>query len=629
MKKIFLIIILLITGGVTSCNKYMDIVPDNVPTLDNAFASRVMAERYLNTCYSYMPGGFDLESNPAMFAGDELWLNSTSNFLPGSFSNWYIALGNQNANSPLNNYWDGANQAKGLWRAIRDCNIFLENITKVPDMDAFEIKRWAAEVTFLKAYYHYYLLRMYGPIHIMDNDISITADPLDTQIERQPVDDCFNYIIGLIDGAIPDLPEDITTINEYGRISQLIAYSMKAEILVTAASPLFNGNTDYASFKNSSGKPFFNPTFSNEKWVKAADACKAAVQFAEDRGRGLFAWTPPLTLTTPPQASTINQMSFREAIAERQNNPEQIWVNNVARATKDLQAAATVRSYDPAHVDNSALTGYLSPTINAALLFYSSNGVPIDEDLTYDYGNRFALRTVPTGTSKYMYNLTAGYTTIGMHFDREDRFYASLSFDGGRYFMSSQTSDNSAFNTNYKPGGNAAPVNIKFYSATGYTPKKLVSYRNVAGASSAYTVYEYPYPIMRIADLYLLFAEASNEANGPNADAFAKIDLVRKRAGLLGVQEAWTKFSRNPGKPNTKEGFRDIIHRERAIELGPVIAGLDGQRHGFAGINSVRIVKVFGIITRPLFTGGHCQYQCHRNKGYQKYFLFHLRVLIS
>lgn len=567
MKKLIVLIVLLISCSITSCKKFIDVVPDNVATLDNAFASRVMAERYLNTCYSYMPGGFDLQSNPAIFGGDELWLNSTSNFLPGTFSNWYIALGNQNANSPLNNYWDGANQAKGLWKAIRDCNIFLENIPKVPDMDAFEIKRWAAEVTFLKAYYHYYLLRMYGPIHIMDKNIPTTADPLDTQVQRRSIDDCFAYIVGLIDGSVNDLPDDVTSLTEYGRISKLIAYSMKGEILVTAASPLFNGNTDYSAFLDANGKPFFNQTFSNEKWVKAADACKAAIQFAQDRGRTLFSWTPPLALNPAPQASTINQMSCREAIAERQNNPEQIWVNNVARATKDLQAAATVRSYDPAYVDNSALTGYLSPTINAALLFYSSNGVPIDEDVTYDYGNRFALRTVPSGTSKYMYNLTPGYTTVGMHFDREDRFYGFLSFDGGRYFMSSLTNDNAAFSTNYKPTGNAAPVNIKYYSATGYTPKKLVSYRNVPGASSAYTVYEYPYSIMRMAELYLLYAEASNEANGPNADAYAKIDLVRKRAGLSGVQDSWARFSRNPTKPNTKDGFRDIIHRERSIEL--------------------------------------------------------------
>lgn len=564
MKK-YIIAILLLTASFSSCDKYMDIVPDNVPQLANAFASRVMAERYLATCYSWIPGGFDLEANPALFAGDELWLNSTFNQNTG-FSNWKIAQNNQNSNSPLNNYWDGANHARNLWRAIRDCNIFLENIVKVPDMDAYEIKRWAAEVVFLKAYYHYYLLRMYGPILIQDANLPVTVNPAETQMERRPVDECINYITSLIDRAAVDLPDDITTLTENGRISKLVAYAMKAEILVTAASPLFNGNTAYAGFVDAKGQSFFNQELSKEKWLKAAEACKIAVDLAKLSGKALFRWQPPVTMTVVPQASTLNQMSYREAIAERQNNAEQIWVNNSSRASQGFQAAATVRSYDPAFVDNSALGGYLSPTLNVALLYYSSNGVPIEEDLTYDYGARFTLRTVPN-TAAYKYDLTAGYNTVGLHFDREDRFYASLSFDGGRYFMSSLTNDDLAFNTNYKPGGNAAPVSISAYSATGYTPKKLVSYRNVSGASSLYTVYEYAYPIMRLADLYLLYAEALNEANGPGPEVYDMIDQVRARSGLRGVLESWATYSRNPVKPTTQLGLQEIIRRERAIEL--------------------------------------------------------------
>lgn len=543
----------------------MDIVPDNVPQLSNAFASRVMAERYLATCYSWLPGGFDLGSNPAMFAGDELWLNSSYDQNTG-FNNWQIAKGNQNSNSPLNNYWDGANQAKNLWRGIRDCNVFLENIIKVPDMDEFEIKRWAAEVKFLKAYYHYYLMRMYGPILIQDVNLPVTIDPLESQQERAPIDDCVSYMIGLIDAAIPDLPDDITIPTENGRISKLVAYSMKAEILVTAASPLFNGNPDYAGFVNSSKQPFFNPTASKEKWVAAAEACKTAVELAESNGRSLYKWQVPANMSVTPQNTTINQMSYREALADRQNNPEQIWVNNSSRATAGFQAAATVRSYDPAFVDNSTLAGYLSPTLNMVLLFYSKNGVPIEEDLDYEYGNRFSLKVVPN-TNEYKYKLTANYTTIGLHFDREDRFYAALSFDGGRYFMSSQTNDDQAFNTNYKLTGNAGPISATVYSATGYTPKKLVSYRNVVAASNVYTVFEYAYPMMRLADLYLLYAESLNEAYGPGTDVYGFVDKVRARSGLGGVVDSWAQYSRNPSKPTTYLGMQDIIRRERAIEL--------------------------------------------------------------
>jgi len=51
------------------------------------------------------------------------------------------------------------------------------------------------------------------------------------------------------------------------------------------------------------------------------------------------------------------------------------------------------------------------------------------------------------------------------------------------------------------------------------------------------------------------------------------INLVRARAGIPTVQDAWSNFSNNPGKYTTKEGLRDIIHRERTIELA-----FEGQR---------------------------------------------------
>jgi len=129
------------------------------------------------------------------------------------------------------------------------------------------------------------------------------------------------------------------------------------------------------------------------------------------------------------------------------------------------------------------------------------------------------------------------------------------------------TNDDQAFNTNYKLGGNAGPVSTTAFSATGYTPKKLVSYRNVAAASSTYTVYEYAYPMMRLADLYLLYAEALNEAAGPSNEVYRLLDLVRKRSGLDGVVNSWAQYSRNPTKPTNYIGLQDIIRRERSIEL--------------------------------------------------------------
>jgi len=102
-----------------------------------------------------------------------------------------------------------------------------------------------------------------------------------------------------------------------------------------------------------------------------------------------------------------------------------------------------------------------------------------------------------------------------------------------------------------------------------------VHYLNVLQSTGAYQIQGYPFPAIRLASLYLYYAEALNEVHGPNADTFHWIDLVRDRAGIPSVEESWTSgFAKNVGKHTSKEGFREIIHQERLIEMA-----LEGTRY--------------------------------------------------
>lgn len=96
----------------------------------------------------------------------------------------------------------------------------------------------------------------------------------------------------------------------------------------------------------------------------------------------------------------------------------------------------------------------------------------------------------------------------------------------------------------------------------------MVHFEAATDANGKATYARTTYPLMRLADLYLLYAEALNESlNEPNDEVYYYIDEVRKRAGLKGVKESWSNYSRNPDKPLTKIGMRDIIRQERMIEL--------------------------------------------------------------
>ena len=276
IKIYILTVVLLISSAACS---YLDVVPDNVATIDDAFADRNSAEKFLATCYNYLPNYGDPWVNPGIGAGDEVWFNEE--IVGSSFNSALIARGLQNVQDPHLNMWDGRQRGKNLYVGIRDCNIFLENIDKAGDVEPFEKKRWIAEVKFLKAYYHWLLFQSYGPIPIVKENLPIYTKTEDVKVYRDPVDDVVKYIVELIDEAAADLPQILfSETTELGRITAPIALAIKARVLVTAASPLFNGNQDYASVRDNRGTQLFPGTMEISKWEKAAAAAKEAIDAA-------------------------------------------------------------------------------------------------------------------------------------------------------------------------------------------------------------------------------------------------------------------------------------------------------------------------------------------------------------
>src|SRR3712207_9207173 len=66
-------------------------------------------------------------------------------------------------------------------------------------------------------------------------------------------------------------------------ISSIMAKSVKAKMLLYAASPLFNGNSVYTDFKDKEGVALMPASYDAQKWVKARDALAEAIKLAEDK----------------------------------------------------------------------------------------------------------------------------------------------------------------------------------------------------------------------------------------------------------------------------------------------------------------------------------------------------------
>lgn len=566
MKNIRIGLFIVLSGISSSCKKYLDIVPDNIPTIENAFTMRTSAERFLFTCYAYMPQQSSLTANPAFTSGDEFWLHNDY-----TTTGWSIARGLQNVVDPFLNYWQGSQGGRDLYQGIRDCNIFLENVASVPDLDSYERDRWVAEAKFLKAYYHFWLIRMYGPVPLKKENLSVSAGIEDVKVRRDKLDDCFNYVVQLLDeaaapGLLPDKIDNEAA--ELGRITRPIALALKAYALVTAASPLFNGNTDYAGFTDNQGTGLFNTAFDASKWQRAALACKEAIELSELNGNKLYYYAQSGQQYNVSDSTRI-QMNIRNSVTEKWNN-EIIWGNPNSTAST-IQVQATARGLDPAKRANSGVNGNLAVPIKITDVFYSDRGVPITEDSQWDYAGRFSLKTA---TENDRFYLRQGYTTASLNFNREPRYYADLAFDGSIWYGQGKFDDKDTWYISAKKGQSASTIANNSHNVTGIWPKKLVYYTNVIGDGNTYTRINYPWPVIRLADLYLLYSEALNESAGPGPEVYKWIDLVRLRAGLDGVVTSWQTASVNPGKPSTKEGLREIIRQERLIELA-----FEGQRY--------------------------------------------------
>ena len=399
---------------------------------------------------------------------------------------------------------------------------------------------------------------MYGPIPIIDTNIPIESSTEEINVFREPVDDVVAYISDLLDTSAENLPVDIQDVtNELGRITKPIALSLKAKLLTMAASPLFNGNPDYVGFIDSRGRQLISTSSDPEKWRKAADAALAAIQSAESVGSTLF-YFPQNQFNLSD--TTLTKMSVRQAISERWN-PELIW-SNPNSLTNNLQQLSMV-PLDPEYTHTLAQK-ILSPPLKIAKMFYTRNGVPINEDKTINFGSDTDLRI---GDEDHRYNILEGYRAARLHFDREPRFYANLGFDGSTFYKddSPSRSDEDTWVIRSKFNDYAGSNAGVLFNVSGYYIKKLIDRRMSNSTQNAYR--PYAWPEIRLADLYLLYAEALNEVEGPTGEVLRYIDLVRARAGLNGVAESWTNFSLNPAKYTSKEGMREIIHHERLIEL--------------------------------------------------------------
>lgn len=537
--KLLLISCVFITGFI-SCKKYLDIVPPATATINTAFQNYNTALQFLYSLYSYMPVENDASYGTISACATDQAITVWQNNVISS-----LLRGEQNSSNPLFNYWEGKNclPAISSFEGIRQCYIFLDNVDKVPGVTPADKARWKGEATFLVGYYHYLMLRQYGPIPLIDHQIDFNATNGDEIYpSRKPYDSCIDFIAAKFDEAVSLLPAIIPVQNELGRVTSVAVKAMKARMLLTAASPLFNGNTEYyGSFKDKKGTALMNLSYNKEKWKRAADAIKIAMDAAQGANRHLYQFADykgPTDFFEPTRRDS-GMIAYRFAFVDPWNS-ELLWGYSQPEGWYQWQQ-------NSAPLSGNTYNG-IGPSLRTVETFYTENGLPIDKDPTWDYQNR--------------YKVDPSEHTMNVNLHREPRYYASVAYDQGYYYV-----NGAAETMDFKAGGaqgwSSGTTN---YSLTGFLVQKVVHPQTVA-TDNNFTLVKYPWPIIRLSELYLSYAEALNEYYGldQQQQVLDNLNAIRQRSMLPTIQASWAMAGH--AAVFSQDEMRTIIQRERTIEL--------------------------------------------------------------
>lgn len=518
-------------SALTGCEKFLDMAPQENLQLQDIFANRVYTKNFLTHIYSWCP----TEANMADDGG--AWRNP---YVAGS-DDMEIAYGAAYGHLINDGSWNPQNiKRTQVWpesyMALRKCNQLLENVDKCPASEE-EIRHWKGEAHFLRAWFHFLVFRAYGAIPVVTKAYDPNDDLLG--ILRSPADDVVNQIVADCDKAAEYLfDEDTWPMADYGRATRLAALALKSRALLYIASPLYNGNIDQAPLKNLDGTQLISQTYDAEKWKRAADAAKECIDYSLRAGKKLYRENPNPVL------------NYNEIFTKTWNS-EILWAKNIGAYQHWLNCAdpvsfACFSIFNPTQeiVDEFEMEDGSTP-----ILGYTDNGLfPIINPASGYKEDGFIATADDSGMNRWQ----AGVSNMYTH--REPRFYATISFNGAIWKYNAPNFNKSDPHTLefWYTGVDGKSGAGTDYCKTGYLMRKLVNPDYIPFKYTPLQQWVY----IRLGEIYLNYAEAINEYNGPNDDCYYYVDQIRERAGLPGLP-----------KGLSKEQMRERIKHERRIEL--------------------------------------------------------------
>lgn len=519
-----------------SCTDYLERTPESIISEQTAFQNFTNFQGYTEELYQCVPNFTHTYWTSSWNWGEDEIVSLANTDAPvtgidrGDFFVW------QNSNGPswlnYNSVQTGnESQKKGLWPlawyAIRKANIGLENLSRLKATDE-EKKLIEGQLLFFRAWFHFQLIEHFGGMPYIDkvlpSDEPLREPRLSYQACAEKAATDFRKAADLLPINWDNTIAGARTAGKNRlRINKIMALGYLGKDLLWAGSPLMN--------KESTGSASYN----QEYCVRAAEAFGELLGLVES-GQTQFALLPFSNIQSnfytrgqnwllPGGSEVIFQSSY--------------WAANSSNYYISKQYLPT------------DLSGYVStyvPTANYVDNYGMANGMPLPADITKP-------------------DAASGYDPQYPFKGRDPRFYSDIIYDGLKIVTGAIPTAQESFRyANLQTGGNYRDV--RFGSRTGYCLRKFIPLvANIFDQGNSYgNALHINIPYMRLADVYLMYAEAALMGyNSPTAKstnfyktAVDAVNVIRARATMPNVLSQFT------GSVAT---FLPELRRERTVEL--------------------------------------------------------------
>ena len=544
--------------GFTSCTDYLDKSPDSTVSAEQAFKNFTNFQGFIEEVYNCIPSK---ESNfwcTTFNWGEDEIMNTglgdghvTAHFDLGDYRHWY-----NDAQSFLHS--DDLNPTKTdkfshslehAWYCIRKCNLGLANLDLMTDCTQEEKNFIKGQLLFFRAWWHEELIAFYGGMPyvdtVLDGSQVLTLPRLSYQECAKKCAEDFRAAADLLPNDWDKTAVGKKTLgkNEL-RITKVCALGYMGKVLLWAASPLNNLRAEVGASKN--GDTY---KYNVELAAQAADALGEALAQVNS-GK------------TPYALAEYKYSNIYDHVAKdgSKSNFSEIFYTTGKNWKQPGSTEAILRG--PYIGENSSnwnftklwgpkLNGIVEhdalihqPTANYVNYYGMANGLPLDDP-------------------------ESGFDPKHPFKNRDPRFYHDIVFDGFKYinFTIAKEADDYQFKYIQMYTGSNLRSSASQGCRTGYYCQKLVPHQanKYDGMYNWGGALQCDLPYMRLADLYLMYAEAGAAVQGANyksskldLTAVDAINVLRNRVDAGHVAD---KFVADQKK------FMDEVRRERAVEL--------------------------------------------------------------